>query len=259
MIKIAIANQKGGCGKTTTAINLAAGLAYNGNKVLLIDMDPQGHSTIGLGIDTKDKVTVAELLCQDECDFFDVVRETYIDNLKIIPSDISLAVADLKLAQTPAKEFCLRSKLNYISYDFVIIDTSPTFGTLLTNAVLFAEHIIIPLALDYFNLSGMQNFLDTINRTNDKVGKLVSHKAEVLGVLFTFFKMNTNHSKRIFNAVNDLFGDKVFAKKIPENVKLKESQEAAKCIYDFDANCSSAIAYEALTKEITERLKYVYR
>lgn len=257
MKSIAIANQKGGCGKTTTAINLASGLAYEGNKVLLIDLDPQGHSTIGLGVDTNDKLTVAELLCQEDCEFPDVVQSTYIEGLKIIPSDVSLAVADLKLAQIQAKEFCLRSKLkeHRNTFDYVIIDTSPTFGTLLTNAVLFANHIVLPLGLDYFNLAGMQNFLDTINRTNSKVGNLIGHKAEILGVLFTFFKLNTNHSKRIFNAVNDLFGDKVFNTRIPENVKLKESQEAAKSIFDFDPNCTSAIAYEEFTKEIMEKLK----
>lgn len=259
MIKIAIANQKGGCGKTTTAINLSAGLAYQGNAVLLVDMDPQGNSTIGMGINTDERLTIAELLCQDDCTFKDVVQETYIKGLHILPSDVSLAVADLKLAQVQAKEFALRSKIKNINYDFVIIDTSPTFGTLLTNSILFAEHIIMPLALDYFNLAGMQNFLDTINRTNNKVGELVNHKAEILGILFTFFKMTTNHAKRIFNAVNDLFGDKVFNTRIPENVKLKESQEAAKCIYDFDPNCSSAISYEEFTKEIMGRLKYVNR
>ena len=254
MFKIAIANQKGGCGKTTSSINLAAGLAYAGKKVLLIDLDPQGNSTIGLGIKTENRQTIAELLCQDECEINDVVQDTYIEGLHILPSDVSLAVADVKLAQIQAKEFVLRSKLVDLSYDYVIIDTSPTFGSLLTNAILASDHIILPVGLDYFNLAGMQNFMETINRTNKKVGQLVNHRAEILGVLFTFFKMSTNHSKRIYEAINDLFGDKVFKTRIPENVRLKESQEVAKSIFDFDPNCSSAKAYNDFTNELMQRL-----
>jgi len=257
MHKIAISNQKGGCGKTTSSINLAAGLAYEGKKVLLVDLDPQGNSTIGLGVSTENRQTIAELLCQEDCEVADIVQDTYIEGLHILPADISLAVADIKLAQIQAKEFALRSKLSGINYDYVIIDTSPTFGTLLTNAVLFAEHIILPVGLDYFNLAGMQNFMDTINRTNKKVGQLVNHKAEILGVLFTFFKMSTNHSKRIFGAINDLFADKIFNTRIPENVKLKESQEEAKSIFDFAPNSPSAVAYKNLAKEVEERLSYV--
>ena len=166
-------------------------------------------------------------------------------------------MADIKLSQIQAKEFALRSKLTDINYDYVIIDTSPTFGTLLTNAVLVADHIIIPVGLDYFNLAGMQNFMDTINRTNKKVGQLINHRAEILGVLFTFFKMTTKHSKRIFDAINEIFGEKIFDAKIPENVKLKESQEAAKSIFDFAPDSTSALAYSKLTKEIEERLSYV--
>jgi chromosome partitioning protein len=257
MIKIAIANQKGGCGKTTSSINLAAGLAYEGRKVLLIDLDPQGNSTIGLGIKTENRQTIAELLCQEECTVKDVAQDTYIEGLHILPSDVSLAVADVKLAQIQAKEFALRSKLIDLQYDHIIIDTSPTFGTLLTNAVLAAEYIILPVCLDYFNLAGMQNFMDTINRTNKKVGQLVNHHAEILGVLFTFFKMSTNHSKRIFDAITELFGDKIFKSRIPENVRLKESQEAAKSIFDFAPDSTSAIAYREFTKELEERLSYV--
>jgi chromosome partitioning protein len=257
MFKIAIANQKGGCGKTTSSINLAAGLANAGRKVLLIDLDPQGNSTIGLGIKTDHHQTVAELLCQEECSVQDVVQETYIEGLHIVPADASLAVADIKLAQIQAKEFALRSKLIDLQYDYIIIDTSPTFGTLLTNAVLTADHIILPVGLDYFNLAGMNNFMDTINRTNKKVGRLVNHRADLLGVLYTFFKMSTNHSKRIYDAINELYGDKIFKTRIPENVKLKESQEAAKSIFDFAPSSASAIAYGELTKELEERLSYV--
>lgn len=257
MFKIAIANQKGGCGKTTSSINLAAGLAYEGRKVLLIDLDPQGNSTIGLGVQTENRQTIAELLCQEECEVKDIVQDTYIEGLHILPADISLAVADIKLAQIQAKEFALRSKIVDLRYDYVIIDTSPTFGTLLTNAVLTADHIILPVGLDFFNLAGMQNFMDTINRTNKKVGQLVNHRAEILGVLFTFFKMNTNHAKRVFDAITELFDDKVFNTKIPENVRLKESQEAAKSIFDFAPESASAVAYKEFTKELEERLCYV--
>ncbi len=257
MIKITIANQKGGCGKTTASINLAAGLAYAGKKVLLIDMDPQGNSTIGLGVETENRQTIAELLCQEECEFRDVVQDTYIEGLHIIPSDVSLAIADVKLSQIQAKEFALRSKISNIKYDYVIIDTSPTFGTLLTNAIVATDYIILPFGLDYFNLAGMQNFTDTINRTNKKVGSLIGHKAEILGVLFTFFKMSTKHSKRIYDSIIELFGDKVFETKIPENVKLKESQEAAKSIYDFAPESPAAKAYLAFTNELMEKLSYV--
>jgi len=257
MFKIAISNQKGGCGKTTSSINLAAGLAYKGRKVLLIDLDPQGNSTIGLGIKTDNRQTVAELLCQEECEFKDIVQDTYIEGLHILPADVSLAVADLKLAQIQAKEFVLRSKLADVNYDYIIIDTSPTFGTLLTNAILAVDHIILPVGLNFFNLAGMQNLVDTINHTNKKVGHLINHRAEILGVLFTFFKMSTNHSKRIFDAINELFGDKVFETKIPENVKLQESQEAAKAIFDFAPHSSSAIAYGKFTEELEKRLSYV--
>lgn len=257
MYKIAICNQKGGCGKTTSSINLAAGLAYAGRKVLLIDLDPQGNSTIGLGVQTENRQTIAELLCQEDCEVKDIIQETYIKGLSILPSDVSLAVADVKLAQIQAKEFVLRSKLQGVNFDYIIIDTSPTFGTLLTNAVLAADHIILPVGLDYFNLAGIQSFMDTINRTNKKVGQLVGHKAEILGVLFTFFKMSTNHSKKIFDAINDLFADKVFQTKIPENVKIKESQEANKAIFDFAPTSSSAVAYREFTKELEKRLNHV--
>ena len=255
MYKIAVSNQKGGVGKSTTAINLSAGLAYAGKKVLLVDLDPQGHSSLGFGIKTENLQTIAELLCQDDCELKDVIQNSYIPNLDVIPSDNSLSVAEYKLAQTQAKEFVLRTKLKDAEYDYIIIDTSPTFNTLLANAFLTAEHIILPVQLDYFSLAGIQSFLESINRTNVKAGSLINHRAEIIGVLFTFFKTRSNLSRRVLETINELFGDKVFETKIPENVKLSEAQESSKAVFDHDPKCSGAEAYANLVKEVIRRLK----
>lgn len=255
MKKIVIANQKGGVGKSTTAINLAAGLANDGNRVLLIDMDPQGHSTLGLGIDTEDKQTISELLCNDDCSFEEVVQDTSVEGLDILPSDISLAIAEIKLAEIAAKEFRLRAKLSKIKYDYIIIDTSPTFGTLMTNAFLVAEYVVVPVQLGYFSLAGLHNFLDIINTTNNRVGSIVGHKLEILGILFTFYKPRTKLSKRVQESILELFTDRIFETKIPENVKLNEAQEKGLSVFEHDPQSSGAKAYKELTHEVKERLK----
>lgn len=254
MYKIVVSNQKGGVGKSTTAINLSAGLAYLGKKVLLVDLDPQGHSSLGMGIKTENQQTVAELLCQEDCEWQEVIQKSYIPSLDVIPADNSLSVAEYKLAQTQAKEFVLRTKLRNVEYDFIIIDTSPTFNTLLANAFLTAQHIILPVQLDYFSLAGIQSFLESINRTNVKAGSLIGHRAEILGVLFTFFNPRSNLSKRVLETINELFGPKVFETKIPENVKLSEAQESSKAVFDHDPKCSGAEAYANLVNEVMGRL-----
>lgn len=257
MHKIAISNQKGGVGKSTTSINLSAGLARAGKKVLLVDLDPQGHSSLGLGIKTENRQTVAELLCQDNCTIKDVIQPSYIENLHVIPSDNSLSAAEVKLAQTTAKEFVLRKKLKNAEYDFIIIDTSPTFNTLLANAFLTAEHIILPVQLDFFSLAGIQSFMESINCTNEKAGSLVEHHADIMGVLLTFYKTRSNLSRRVLDALKDIFGEKVFDTKIPENVKLSEAQESSKAVFDHDPKCSGAEAYHNLVKEVMGRLTNV--
>lgn len=254
MRKIVIANQKGGVGKSTTAINLSAGLAQRGNRVLLIDLDLQGHSSLGLSIKTENRPTIADFLCHEDCSFIDVKQDTYIEGLHILPSDVSLAVAEYKLAQTSAKEFTLRRRLENINYDYVIIDSSPNFGTLLTNAFLVADHIILPLQLGFFSLAGIHNFLETVNHTNQRVGSIIGHKIEILGILFTFFKTTTKLSKRVLESVYELFGDKILQAKIPENIKLNEAQENGKSVFDYDPNCSGAKAYRQLTEEVEEKL-----
>jgi chromosome partitioning protein len=254
MEKIVIANQKGGVGKSTTAINLAAGLAYLNKRVLVIDLDPQGHSTLGLGVKTEEKQTLSDLLCNDECHFEDAVQDTYVEGLHILPSDISLAVAEIKLNEIAAKEFRLRSKLAHIKYDYVIIDTSPTFGPLMTNAFLYAEHVIVPVQLGYFSLAGLHNFLDVITHTNKRVGSIVNHQLKILGVLLTFYKTRTKLSQRILDSIVEIFEGKIFEAKIPENVKLNEAQEKGLSVFDHDPHCPGAVCYKQLTKEVMERL-----
>jgi chromosome partitioning protein len=255
MERIVIANQKGGVGKSTTAINLAAGLAHGNKRVLLIDMDPQGHSTLGLGVNVEDRQTVADLLCDDDCGFEDVVQDTNVEGLHILPSDISLAVAEAKLSEVAAKEFILSRKISHVKYDYIIIDTSPTFGTLMTNAFITAEHVIVPVQLGFFSLAGLHNFLDIINNTNKKVGSVIGHKTEILGILFTFYKPRTKISRRVQESILALFNDTIFETKIPENVKLNEAQEKGLSVFDHDPASSGAKAYRQLTKEVKERLK----
>lgn len=251
MRTIAIANHKGGVGKSTTAINLGAALARLGRKVLLIDTDAQGHTTIGLNIKTKDKQTVAELLCDDSVKPKDVIQKTYIDGLDIIPSDLSLAVAEMKLSSMSAKEFKLRNKLKGLKgYDVVLFDCPPTFGTLPMNVFACADEIILPLQLSYFSLEGVSNFVDTINFINRDIGPVINHKIHIGGVLITFFDTRTNISRDVHKRIKEIFGKKVFKASIPQNVKLGEAQALGKAIFDYDATCKGAVAYMKLAREI---------
>lgn len=253
MRKIAIANQKGGVGKSTSSINLSAGLAYQEKRVLLIDMDPQGHSTLGLGINTEELLTVGDLLINDSCSFKDVVQKTYIPNLDILPSDISLAGCELKMSPM-GREFKLRKKLaNVNEYDFIILDCPPTFGSLAINAFLLAQEIILPVELSFFSLAGVNSFVDSLNHINENIGHVANHNVEIMGVLLTFFDTRTKLSREVHAKVLDIFGSKVFNTAIPQNIKLKESQSAGKAIYDYDPKCSGAIAYKNLTQELLTR------
>lgn len=251
---IAVANQKGGVGKTTTAINFSAALAKLGKKVLLVDTDPQGHATIGLGIQTKNKKTLAELLSYDQCSVKEVIQKSYVEGLDVIPSDLSLAVAEMKISMMGAKEFRLRTKLCDVKgYDYLIIDCPPTFGTLAMNAFTFAQQVILPIQLSYFSLEGVSNFIDTLNFINRDINSIVNHTIKIGGVLITFCDTRAKIAQEVLGSIERVFGRAMFHTKIPANVRINEAQSHGKVVFDYDPKCKGSLAYEALAQEFLER------
>lgn len=257
---VAISNQKGGVGKSTTAINLSSALAYRHQNALLVDMDPQGHATLGLGIDTSNKLTIADLLIDESISAKEVLHNTFHPNLTILPADLSLAAAELKLSSMSAREFRLRrclEDINTLHWDYVIIDCPPTFGTLSVNAFLAAKHVILPVQLGYFSLEGVNSFMDTLGYINKNVGRVVNHEISVLGVLMTFFDTRTKLSREILEQLQKTFGSTMFETTIPQNVKLNEAQANGLSIFDHAPESSGAKSYEAFTEEFMHRIKNV--
>lgn len=257
---VAVANQKGGVGKSTSCINIASSLAKYGNRVLIIDMDPQGHSTKGLGVDIKeDSLTLADLLCEGEGmalinEIRDVVRKTYVDNLFIIPSNLKLALAEMRLASMGAKEFKLRSILPKLgTFDFVFIDCPPTFTTLAINAFTTATEIIMPVQMSYFCMEGIDGFVQAINFVNRQINPVVQHKIEIKHVLITFYDKRTLLGKNILESIENIFESKILDTHIPVNIKLGEAQAQGLAISDYDESSKGGAAYQSVTDELLIR------
>jgi len=245
---IAVLNQKGGVGKTTTAINLAAYLAKQGNSVLLVDLDPQANSTSGLGMPkSENEAGVYEVLLGSHP--IDGVIKQAADNLYILPTDARLAALEIELVDQPDRERALQRALGVVTHDYIIIDCPPALSLLTVNALTAAHSLLIPVQAEYYALEGLGQLLQVVQMVRSGLNPSL----ELLGVVMTMYDPRTTLSNQVKQEVERHFGDKVFDVVIPRNVRLAEAPSHGKAIVDYDKWSKGAKAYKRLAKEVHER------
>lgn len=249
---ITIANQKGGVGKTTTAINLAAALAAKKKKTLLVDMDPQANSTISFLEEEVVGNSLYDALVDSMVSIKDVSYPSALEGLFIVPSRISLAKLEAKLIGEIDAHFRLRDRLEAVRalYDFIIIDTPPTLGLITVNALVAATHLLIPIQSSYYALEGTDDLLETL----DKVKSRPNPELQVLGVLITLHDKRTTLSRDVCEKIQDAFGDKVFKTVISKSIRLEESPAYKESIFSFAPHSSGAFEYYSLSEEVMARV-----
>ncbi len=250
---IAIANQKGGVGKTTTSINLSASLAEKGKKVLVIDTDPQGNTTSGFGIDKNNLENTIYELILGECPIGQCIIKDCIKNVSVIPSNVNLAAAEIELIGVDKKEYILKSEVDYIrdDYDFVIIDCPPSLNMLTINAMTTADSVIVPIQCEYYALEGLSQLIHTVNLVKERLNPQLA----IEGVVFTMYDSRTNLSTQVVENVKNHLNQRIYKTMIPRNIRLAEAPSFGMPISMYDAKSAGAEAYLQLAEEVMKENK----
>ena len=248
---IAIANQKGGVGKTTTAINLSACLAEKGNSVLVIDTDPQGNTTSGFGIDKNFLENTIYELILGECSIQDCIIKNAIPNVSVVPSNVNLAAAEIELIGVDKKEFILKNEVDFIkdNYDFIIIDCPPSLSMLTINAMTTANSVLVPIQCEYYALEGLSQLIHTVNLIKERLNP----ELEMEGVVFTMFDSRTNLSNQVVENVKSNLKQNVCETVIPRNIRLAEAPSHGMPITMYEPKSAGAESYRQLADEIINR------
>jgi len=245
---IAIANQKGGVGKTTTSINLSAALAEKGKKVLVIDTDPQGNTTSGFGIDKNDlEDTIYELIL-GECSIRDCIIKNVIENVSVLPANVNLAAAEIELIGVEKKEFILKGEVDYVKdqYDYIIIDCPPSLNALTINALTTADSVLVPIQCEYYALEGLSQLIHTVNLVKERLNPSL----DMEGVVFTMYDSRTNLSMQVVENVKNHLNQNVYNTVIPRNIRLAEAPSYGQPITIYDPKSAGAEAYLKLADEV---------